>query len=382
MAALTKDIVVRHLFNALLIAILVSTGNARAQSGLDDIVLPKGFSIEIYSDEAPSARSMALGDNGTVFVGTRKDSKVYALVPQDGGGARLVMVASGLKSPNGIAFRDGDLFVAEITRITRYDDIENNLDNIPEPSVVYDSLPDESHHGWRYIAFGPDNKLYISIGAPCNICDREGFGNISRLNIDGTGLEVFAEGIRNSVGFTWHPQTGDLWFTDNGRDMLGDDTPPGELNRAARAGMHFGYPYCHGGEVKDPEFGDQRSCEEFTAPAQKLGAHVAPLGVKFYTGEMFPPEYRGQIFIAEHGSWNRSRKTGYRISLVRLAGSEAQSYETFAEGWLQGDDVSGRPVDLLILADGSMLVSDDKAGRIYRISYTNRLTEGIASIGN
>jgi glucose/arabinose dehydrogenase len=382
MAALTKDIVVRHLFNALYIVILVSTGNARAQSGLDDIVLPDGFSIEIYSDEVPSARSMALGDNGTVFVGTRKDSKVYALVPQDGGGARLVMVASGLKSPNGIAFRDGDLFVAEITRITRYDDIENNLDNIPEPSVVYDSLPDESHHGWRYIAFGPDNKLYISIGAPCNICDREGFGNISRLNIDGTGLEVFAEGIRNSVGFTWHPQTGDLWFTDNGRDMLGDDTPPGELNRAARAGMHFGYPYCHGGEVKDPEFGDQRSCKEFTAPAQKLGAHVAPLGVKFYTGEMFPPEYRGQIFIAEHGSWNRSRKTGYRISLVRLAGSEAQSYETFAEGWLQGDDVSGRPVDLLILADGSMLVSDDKAGRIYRISYTNRLTEGIASIGN
>ena len=372
----------RHLFNALYIVILVSTGNAWAQSGLDDIVLPDGFSIEIYSDEVPSARSMALGDSGTVFVGTRKDSKVYALVPQDGGGARLVMVASGLKSPNGIAFRDGDLFVAEITRITRYDDIENNLDNIPEPSVVYDSLPDESHHGWRYIAFGPDNKLYISIGAPCNICDREGFGNISRLNIDGTGLEVFAEGIRNSVGFTWHPQTGDLWFTDNGRDMLGDDTPPGELNRAARAGMHFGYPYCHGGEVKDPEFGDQRSCNEFTAPAQKLGAHVAPLGVKFYTGEMFPPEYRGQIFIAEHGSWNRSRKTGYRISLVRLAGSEAQSYETFAEGWLQGDDVSGRPVDLLILTDGSMLVSDDKAGRIYRISYTNRLTEGIASIGN
>jgi glucose/arabinose dehydrogenase len=382
MVALTKEIKLRYLLHALLITVFTCTNAVWAQSGLDDIVLPDGFSIDIYSDEVPKARSMALGDNGTVFVGTRKDSKVYALIPQDSGGARVVTVARNLKAPNGVAFHDGALYIAETTRITRYDDIENSLDNIPEPAIVNDTIPGASHHNWRYIAFGPDNKLYISIGAPCNICDRKGFANISRLNADGTGLEVFAEGIRNSVGFTWHPRTGDFWFTDNGRDMLGDDTPPGELNLAAQAGMHFGFPYCHGGDVKDPEFGEQRSCGEFTAPAQKLGAHVAPLGVKFYTGEMFPPEYRGQIFIAEHGSWNRSKKIGYRISLVRLEGSEAQSYETFAEGWLQGDDVSGRPVDLLILDDGSLLVSDDKAGRIYRISYANPLTEGIVSDNN
>jgi glucose/arabinose dehydrogenase len=378
-ASLTKDIVLRFFPNALSIAIALCASTAWAQSGLDDIVLPDGFSIEIYSDEVPSARSMALGDNGTVFVGARKDSNVFALVPQESGGVTVVTVASGLKVPNGIAFHDGDLFVAETTRITRYVDIENKLDSIPKPLLVKDSFPKASNHYWRYIAFGPDDKLYISIGAPCNICDRKGFANISRLNADGTGLEIYAEGIRNSVGFTWHPQTGDLWFTDNGRDMLGDDTPPDELNRATRSGMHFGYPYCHGGEVKDPEFGDQRNCGEFTAPAQKLGAHVASLGVKFYDGDMFPQEYRGQIFIAEHGSWNRSKKSGYRISLVRLAGDEPQSYETFAEGWLQGDDVSGRPVDILILDDGSMLVSDDMTGRIYRIFYTNRLTEGIVS---
>jgi len=323
-----------------------------------------------------------VGDNGTVFVGTKKGDAVYALVPRNNGGVSLVLVAGDLKTPNSVAFHNGDLFVAESTRVIRYDDIEKNLDNIPQPEVINDSFPDESHHGKRYIAFGPDDKLYISIGAPCNICDREGFANISRLNADGTGLEVFAEGVRNSVGFTWHPQTGDLWFTDNGRDMLGDDTPPGELNRAAQAGMHFGYPYCHGGEVKDPEFGDQRSCDEFVPPVQKLGAHVAPLGMTFYTGDMFPPEYRGQVFIAEHGSWNRSKKTGYRISLVRLSGNKARSYETFAEGWLQGEEVSGRPVDILILDDGSMLVSDDKAGRVYRIRYTKPLTAGIASAGN
>ena len=356
------------------------TGHAQISDGLEDIVLPDGFSIEIFSDAVPNARSLAKGDNGTVFVATRRDGRVYALVPQDSGEPSVVTVASGLRMPNGIAFHHGDLFVAETTRIIRYDEIESQLDNIPEPAVVVDSMPGKSHHGWRYLAFGPDDRLYVSIGAPCNICDRadDGFANISRLKSDGTGLEVYASGIRNSLGFTWHPESGELWFTDNGRDLLGDNVPADELNRVTSMGMHFGFPYCHAGDIKDPQFGDKRSCSEFSPPMLKLGAHVAPLGVKFYTGKMFPEEYRGQLFIAEHGSWNRSQKTGYRISLVRLENGVPATYEAFAEGWLQGEKVSGRPVDMLILDDGSMLVSDSKQGRVYRISYSRPLSEGIA----
>jgi glucose/arabinose dehydrogenase len=379
-AAVLRGTVLRYFLVALATIVLHSACAIYAQppASLDELILPPGFSIEVYSDDVPNARSMALGDAGTVFVGTRRDGRVYALVPQDSGRPRVVTIAKDLRMPNGIAFHEGSLFVAEMSRIIRYDAIENSLDDIPEPVVIIDSLPGESYHGWRYIAFGPDQKLYISIGAPCNVCDREGFGNISRINADGTGLEIFANGVRNSVGFTWYPASRDMWFTDNGRDMLGDDTPPGELNRATSAGMHFGFPFCHGGVVKDPEFGDQRDCSEFAAPIQKLGPHVAPLGVKFYTGDMFPEEYRGQVFIAEHRSWNRSQKTGYRIALVRIEDGEPKGVEAFAEGWLQGDQVSGRPVDILVLNDGSMLISDDKEGRIYRVTYSRPLSEGVA----
>lgn len=371
----------RFLLKVIAVVLLSANAtNAQTPARLDDIVLPPGFSIEVYSDEVPNARSLALGDAGTVFVSTRRDGRVYALVPHDSGSPRVVTIARDLRMPNGIAFHDGSLFVAELTRIIRFDDIENSLDDIPEAAVVYDALPDETHHGWRYIGIGPDNKLYVSVGAPCNICNREGFGNISRMNLDGSDFEVFADGIRNSVGFTWQPRSGEMWFTDNGRDMLGDDTPPGELNRAAGAGLHFGYPYCHGGEVADPEFGEQRECSEFVSPAQKMGAHVAPLGVTFYTGDMFPEQYRGQILIAEHGSWNRSQKTGYRVALVRLENGQPQGVEPFAEGWLQGEQVSGRPVDILVLDDGSVLVSDDKEGRLYRISYSRPLTDGVSRV--
>ncbi len=335
---------------------------------LDDIELPPGFVIEVYAS-VPNARSLALGDNGTVFVANRSGRSVYAVVA-DGATTRTMKLLSGLNAPNGIAFHDGDLYVAEIDRMTRYRDIEANLQDVPTAEVLDIELPSKRHHGWRYIGFGPDDKLYISIGSPCNICDEPGFGHIIRMNADGSGRESYAEGIRNSVGFTWDPKTGDFWFTDNGRDMLGDDLPPDELNHVTRQGQHFGFPYCHAGVLLDPKFGAGKDCADYRSPAQKLGPHVAPLGVKFYTGEMFPPEYRGQIFIAEHGSWNRSKKIGYRITLVRLESGVPVRYVPFATGWLQKESVSGRPVDLLVIKDGSLLVSDDRAGKIYRISYT------------
>ena len=343
-----------------------------AALALEDITLPPGFSIEEYAD-VPNARSLALGERGTVFVSNRKGRSVYAVIPENGG-TRTVRLTRGMNSPNGIAIHDGDLYVAEIDKVTRFRNIEDHLDNVwignlPRGEVLDIDLPADRHHGWRYIGFGPDNKLYISIGAPCNVCDEPGFGEIDRMDANGSNRETYASGVRNSVGFTWHPGTGELWFTDNGRDMMGDDTPAGELNHAPRPGMHFGFPYCHAGEIADPKFGNQRDCADFAAPAQKLGPHVAPLGVKFYTGTLFPLEYQGQIFVAEHGSWNRSKKIGYRLTLVRLEGEVPVSYETFADGWLQGPSVSGRPVDLLVLDDGSMLVSDDFAGKIYRITY-------------
>ena len=351
---------------------------AQAQLDLSNIKLPPGFSIEIWSDQVPNARSLALGSNGTVFAGSFREGRVYALIPHENSSPTVVTLAKDLTVPNGVAFHGGDLYVAENHRITRYPDIEQTLPEVPEPELVTDTLPTERHHGWRYIDFGPDGKLYIAIGVPCNICYREGFGNISRMNPDGTDREIVAYGVRNSVGFTWHPDTGDLWFTDNGRDMLGDDIPPGELNHAWRDGLHFGFPYCHGGEIQDPEFGDQGDCADFEPPAQKLGPHVAPLGVLFYDGNMFPDEYKGQAFIAEHGSWNRSQKIGYRITIVRMEGGKAAGYEVFAEGWLKDERVSGRPVDLLVIDDGSMLLSDDQNGVIYRISYTRPLDEGVA----
>jgi hypothetical protein len=274
--------------------------------------------------------------------------------------------------PVGVAFRDGNLYVSAVDRILRFDGMSKRLGNPPAPVTVRDDLPKERHHGWKFIAFGPDGRLYVPIGAPCNICkpDPERFMLIASMKPDGTDRRTFARGVRNSVGFDWHPGTRELWFTDNGRDLMGDDLPPDELNHAPRAGLHFGYPYCHGGTIADPEFGGERSCSEFVPPAQNLGAHVAALGMRFYDGQQFPAGYRGQIFIAEHGSWNRSKKSGYRVTLVRLNGNRAVSYEPFSTGWLQGEAAWGRPVDVLVLPDGSLLVSDDHAGAIYRITYS------------
>jgi glucose/arabinose dehydrogenase len=376
------------------IAIVVLQHAARTQEKPGPSALPlnlvkmaPGFAIEIYASGVPSARQMALGKQGTLFVGSRSKNAggvVYAIVDtnRDQKADEVITIARGLNEPNGVAFRDGSLYVGEIHRIIRYDNIESNLKSPPEPAVVNATLPKDTHHGQKFIAFGPDGLLYVPVGAPCNVCEREDprYSTILRMKPDGSGLEVFASGVRNSVGFDWHPRTRELWFTDNGRDMMGDDVPTDELNRAPRMGMHFGFPYCHQGDVADPEFGAKKPCSEFERPARKLDAHVAAIGMRFYTGKMFPAEYQNQIIIAEHGSWNRSMPQGYRLSLVRLDGDKVSSYERFAEGWLRGvkpapaggamvGDVWGRPADVLVMPDGALLVSDDNAGVIYRVSH-------------
>lgn len=350
---------------------------------LEQIKLPPGFVIEVYAADVPNARQLALGDKGTVFVGSRQAGRVHAVVDRDGDqkADQVYTIASGLQMPSGLAFRDGALYVAEVSRVIRYDGIESKLENPPAPVVVNDKFPTETHHGWKYLGFGPDGLLYVPVGAPCNVCERddERFATMMRMKPDGSALEVFARGIRNTVGFDWHPRTRELWMAENGRDSMGDDVPPDELLRAHKPGLHFGFPYCHGGDIPDPEFGAQRPCGEFEPPAQKLGAHVAAIGMKFYTGRMFPEEYRGQILLAEHGSWNRSQPQGYRVMLIKLSGNEAVSYTPFAEGWLRGirssrgvrtlGDAWGRPADVLVMPDGALLVSEDEPGTIYRISY-------------
>jgi glucose/arabinose dehydrogenase len=359
-------------FSTLLLSFALCPGCNAGKLPIDTIKLPPGFHVSIFA-EVPNARSMTLSPKGTVFVGNRRGGKVYAVVDadRDGKADNVYTIASGLDSPNGVAFRDGALYVAENSRILRFDDIEKTLTHPPKAVVVNEEYPKDRAHGWKFIAFGPDGKLYVPVGAPCNICERSEpiYASITRINPDGTGREIFAHGVRNTVGFDWHPRTGELWFTDNGRDWMGDDMPADELNRAPRKGMHFGFPYIHQGDVPDPEHGQGKKMEEFTPPVRKLGPHVAALGMRFYTGKMFPEEYRGHIFIAEHGSWNRSSPIGYRVTLVKLSGSQAVSYVPFAEGWLQGGQAWGRPVDVLVMPDGALLVSDDMAGVIYRITY-------------
>jgi glucose/arabinose dehydrogenase len=340
---------------------------------LERIELPPGFQIHLFAADVENARQLALGDKGTVFVGSRKAGKIYAAVDEDGDFVADVKyrIAQDLTMPSGLEFRFGSLYVAALDRILRYNDIENWLDQPPKPEVVSADFPDRTHHGWKYLRFGPDGMLYVPVGAPCNVCEEPGFAEIRRIMADGSGMEVVAQGVRNSVGMAFHPETGELWFTDNGRDMLGDDLPGDELNHASRDGMHFGYPYCHQGDLPDPEFGAKRPCSDFTPPALTLGAHVAALGMTFYTGGMFPPEYRNQLFIAQHGSWNRSEKVGYNILLVRFDDrGRVLGSEVFASGWLEGQENWGRPNDVMQLPDGSLLVSDDQADVIYRIVYT------------
>jgi glucose/arabinose dehydrogenase len=362
-----------------LVLAALSAAAASAAPLVERLALPPGFAIAEYSTVVPNARSLALGARGTVFVGTRKEGVVYALVDSDRDGRAETrhVIARGLEMPNGIAFKDGALWVVTNDRILRFDAIEQRLSDPPAPVQVADDLPDEDHHGWRYAGFGPDGRLYYAIGAPCNVCDRdaEGFATIVRAGPDGRGREVVARGVRNSVGFDWHPRTGALWFTDNGRDWLGDDAPPDEINALARdpkgGAPHYGFPHCHGGTIADPDFAAGRPCTSFQPPKVALGAHVAPLGLRFYRGDGFGPEYRDAAFVAEHGSWNRTAKVGHRVMVLREREGKLR-YEPFVTGFLDGQDALGRPVDLLQLPDGSLLLSDDKAGAVYRIIRTSR----------
>ncbi len=350
------------------------TGRPASELPISKLKVPPGFKVEVWVDGLPEARSMALGDKGTVFVSNRNLKDIYAVV--DRGGKREVKkVLKGLDTPNGIAFHKGTLYVAEHTRITRYDGIEDKLDSPPAPTVVIEGLPKQVGHFWKFLAMGPDGKLYFNIGAPGNIV-MPGYiqGTISRVDPKTRLMDNYAYGVRNSVGFDWHPKTKQLWFTEHGRDWMGDDMPSDELNVAKSKGQHFGYPYCHQGDTLDPEFGKNRSCKEFTPPALNLGAHIAPLGMRFYTGKMFPAEYQNSMLIAQHGSWNRTVKHGYNVIRVTVDDKGKVLKSTpFLEGFLEDPKATpptwGRPVDVLQLKDGSILVSDDFNGIIYRVSY-------------
>lgn len=357
-----------------------SNGDSQTSLSLGYLVTPAGFSVEVYADNVPNARQMAIGADGILYVGTRRDGRVHAVVDRDNDfkADAIYTIASDLRLPNGVAYKDGSLYVAEVSKIWRYDNIDENLENPQNPVLITDDYPTEGHHGWKYIAFGPDGKLYVPVGAPCNVCNHEDenpvFASLTRINPDGSNREIIAHGIRNTVGFTWHPETGNLWFTDNNRDWMGDDLPPCELNELTDEGQHFGFPYLHGNDVWDPDFGEagREMDKNFKTPVRELGPHVAPLGMLFYTGDMFPDTYKNQALIAEHGSWNRSEKIGYRITIVTFdENGNPIAYQPFIEGWLQGEeDVRGRPVALLQLEDGSILISDDDSNKIYRVTYS------------
>ena len=334
--------------------------------------LPPGFSLSVVTDEVPSARQMALSETGVLFVGSLRAGKLYAVVLGEDWNAKpeVVVFASGLAMPSGLALLGDDLYVAALDRVLHYPNIANTFRDRPTPQTVTDALPDKRHHGWKYLSVGPDGYLYVPVGAPCNICLSEDarFASILRMHPRSGETTVYASGVRNSVGMAWHPQTGVLWFTDNGRDMLGDDVPPEEVNRVVEAGAHYGYPYVHGTDILDPRFGDGHDPADYTPPTFEIQAHAAALGMAFYTGEMFPAEYAGALFIAEHGSWNRSSKVGYRVSALRRTES-GLSYSPFVDVWLDGQRSTGRPNDVLVAPDGSLLISDDQGGRIYRVAY-------------
>lgn len=359
--------------------LLCSTTALFAQDNHQDLIgklhVPPGFELSVYRDGLEGARSMTLAENGVVFVGTGKEGKVYAVqdTNADGKADKTYVIATDLMMPNGVAYDSGSLYVAEVNRISRYEHILDNLSHPPKPVVIYDKLPSDPHHGWKYLRFGPDHKLYTAVGAPCNICvPKEAiYTSLVRMEPDGSNFEIIAVGIRNTVGFDWQPGTKTLFFTDNGRDYLGDDAPADELNRWLTKGEHFGFPYFHAGDIADPEMATDKKEQDFSPPVWKFKAHVAPLGARFYQGSQFPERYKKELFVAQHGSWNRSKPDGYRIVLIRFDHEKPIAEEVFIDGWLDKDDtVLGRPVDILEMQDGSLLISDDQLGLIYQVKYT------------
>jgi len=356
----------------ILFAIL--SGCSQASPPLEQIQLPSGFSISLVTDAVPSARQMALTASGTLFVGSMQAGRIYAVidVDRDYRADEVVVLDEGLTLPSGLALSGNDLYVGALNRVLRYRDVEARLRAAPEPEVVTETLPDATHHGWKYLRFGADGYLYLPVGAPCNIClsDDPRFAAILRMDPSSGAHTVYAHGVRNSVGLAFHPASGELWFSDNGRDLLGDDLPADELNRVTTPGQHFGYPFVHAGDLPDPEFGAGKSADDYVPPVLKIQAHSAVLGLAFYTGALFPAGYRHALFVAEHGSWNRSEKVGYRVSVIRFDDAGEPQYQPFATGWLQGQSAWGRPNDVLMAPDGSLLISDDAAGAIYRITYS------------
>ena len=368
-------------FSVLLWLCLVTlASSASAKQVLLDgvtLTLPDGFQINTFANNVPNARQMVLGNNGTVFVGSRRAGEVWALRDNNNDGEvdQRYLIDKNLNMPSGLAFRDGHLYVGAVNQILRYRDIESYLKNPPKPQIAFDNLPSALHHGWKFLRFSPEGALFVPVGAPCNVCEEQDprFASILKVDIEPNqytkNYEIFAYGVRNSVGFDWHPQTGEFWFSDNGRDHLGDDAPPCEINLATRAGMHFGFPYVHGGAIADPDFFNGHQFSDFRTPALSLGAHVAPLGIHFYRGKQFPKEFQHQLFVAEHGSWNRSKKVGYKIMLATINNNQATSYTPVVSGFLKGEKTLGRPVAMLELNDGSLLISDDYANKIYRLTY-------------
>jgi len=378
------------LWMCVVMTIVGAASNPVGAAGLDDrlgdITVPKGFKIELYAhgDGLAAPRQMALGDKGTLFIGSRSSGKVFALQDTDGDhkadSTRVIFdtatyTKEKLMMPNGVAFRDGSLYVSAMSHVIRFDDIESKLDNPGDPVIVTDEFPGMRTHGWKYIAFGPDGKLYVPVGSPCDDCDNaekgEIFATITRINADGTGREIIARGVRNSLGFDWHPETDELWFVEMGADDFGHDFPADELNRLTEAGQHFGFPFFHQGNIKHPVLGKDKNQDDYVAPALNLDPHASPLGMMFYRGKMFPKKYKNQILMAEHGSGGRPDKTGYRIALVTVEDSQVTGYDSFVEGFIdtKRDKAWGRPVDLLEMPDGSVLMTDDRTNAVYRISY-------------
>ena len=339
---------------------------------VDKIKMPKGFHVEVWAHGMPGVRMMARGSQGTIWAGSRIIGRVYEI--KDKGGVRQHRIlAEKLTQPNGVAFQGGNLYIMAINRVFRYDGIEDNPNVKPVELTAQFKLPPDVHHNWKFIAFGPDSRLYVQVGAPCNICEPSPeHGQIRRYIADGSGMEVVARGVRNSVGFDFHPQTGELWFTDNGRDWQGENGPQDELNRVSKMGEFFGFPYCHANGIPDMDIKKKDPCKGATLPVALMGPHAAALGMRFYTGSMFPKEYQNSIFVARRGSWNRSELFGFDVANVR-AGADGKNAKVtpFMTGFRDPKENKfwGRPVDVLQLPDGSMLVADEQVGAIYRVTY-------------